>query len=37
MAEPTPRFFRTNGNRAFELQAKYLLLCLFGLGARRRR
>lgn len=29
----TPRFFRTYGGRPSELEAKYLLLCLFGLGA----
>ena len=29
----TPRFFRRYGNRPSELEAKYLLLCLFGLGA----
>jgi Kef-type K+ transport system membrane component KefB len=29
----TPRFFRRFGNRPSELEAKYLLLCLFGLGA----
>jgi len=29
----TPRFFRTYGNRPSELEAKYLLLALFGMGA----
>jgi glutathione-regulated potassium-efflux system ancillary protein KefC len=29
----TPRFFRLYGNRPYELEAKFLLLCLFGLGA----
>lgn len=29
----TPRFFRKYGNRPSELEAKYLLLILFGLGA----
>jgi len=29
----TPRFFRLYGNRPSELEAKFLLLCLFGLGA----
>jgi Kef-type K+ transport system membrane component KefB len=29
----TPRFFRTYGNRPSELEAKFLLLCLFGMGA----
>ena len=29
----TPRFFRRYGNRPSELEAKYLMLCLFGLGA----
>lgn len=29
----TPRFFRKYGGRPSELEAKYLLLCLFGLGA----
>lgn len=29
----TPRFFRRYGGRASELEAKYLLLILFGLGA----
>jgi len=29
----TPRFFRRFGNRPSELEAKYLLLCLLGLGA----
>jgi Kef-type K+ transport system membrane component KefB len=29
----TPRFFRRYGNRPSELEAKYLLLCLFGFGA----
>jgi Kef-type K+ transport system membrane component KefB len=29
----TPRFFRRFGGRPSELEAKYLLLCLFGLGA----
>src|SRR5437773_11072500 len=29
----TPRFFRRYGNRPSELETKYLLLCLFGLGA----
>ncbi|MBI3942916.1 MAG: cation:proton antiporter [Chloroflexi bacterium] len=29
----TPRFFRRYGNRPTELEAKFLLLCLFGLGA----
>jgi Kef-type K+ transport system membrane component KefB len=29
----TPRFFRKFGGRPSELEAKYLLLCLFGLGA----
>jgi len=29
----TPRFFRIYGNRPSELEAKFLLLCLFGLGA----
>jgi Kef-type K+ transport system membrane component KefB len=29
----TPRFFRRYGGRASELEAKYLLLLLFGLGA----
>ena len=29
----TPRFFRTYGNRPSELETKYLLLCLLGLGA----
>lgn len=29
----TPRFFRQFGGRPSELEAKYLLLCLFGLGA----
>jgi len=28
----TPRFFRRYGGRPSELEAKYLLLCLFGLG-----
>jgi Kef-type K+ transport system membrane component KefB len=28
-----PRFFRRYGNRPSELEAKFLLLCLFGLGA----
>jgi Kef-type K+ transport system membrane component KefB len=28
-----PRFFRRFGNRPSELEAKFLLLCLFGLGA----
>lgn len=29
----TPRFFKRYGNRPSELEAKYLLLCLFGMGA----
>lgn len=29
----TPRFFKRYGNRPSELEAKFLLLCLFGLGA----
>lgn len=29
----TPRFFKRYGNRPSELEAKYLLFCLFGLGA----
>ena len=29
----TPRFFKRYGARPSELEAKYLLLCLFGLGA----
>ena len=29
----TPRFFERYGGRPSELEAKYLLLCLFGLGA----
>jgi glutathione-regulated potassium-efflux system ancillary protein KefC len=29
----TPRFFKKYGDRPSELEAKYLLLCLFGLGA----
>jgi len=29
----TPRFFHRFGNRPSELEAKFLLLCLFGLGA----
>jgi Kef-type K+ transport system membrane component KefB len=29
----TPRFFRKYGNRPSELETKFLLLCLFGLGA----
>ena len=29
----TPRFFKKYGNRPSELEAKYLLLCLFGMGA----
>src|SRR6266508_980913 len=29
----TPRFFRRFGNRPSELEAKFLLLCLFALGA----
>jgi Kef-type K+ transport system membrane component KefB len=29
----TPRFFRRFGNRPAELETKFLLLCLFGLGA----
>lgn len=29
----TPRFFHRYGGRPSELEAKYLLLCLFGLGA----
>lgn len=29
----TPRFFKLYGRRPSELEAKYLLLCLFGLGA----
>src|SRR5262249_34823832 len=29
----TPRFFHRYGNRPSELEAKYLLLCLLGLGA----
>jgi len=29
----TPRFFRLYGNRPSELEAKFLLLCLLGLGA----
>ncbi|HMK13909.1 MAG TPA: cation:proton antiporter [Burkholderiales bacterium] len=29
----TPRFFKRYGERPSELEAKYLLLCLFGLGA----
>jgi Kef-type K+ transport system membrane component KefB len=29
----TPRFFRRYGNRPSEMEAKFLLLCLFGLGA----
>jgi len=29
----TPRFFRRFGGRPSELEAKYLLLCLFGFGA----
>ena len=30
----TPRFFKLYGNRPSELETKFLLLCLFGLGAR---
>jgi len=29
----TPRFFRLYGDRPSELEAKFLLLCLFGMGA----
>src|SRR6185369_2872706 len=29
----TPRFFRRYGNRPSELEAKFLLLCLLGMGA----
>lgn len=29
----TPRFFRRYGDRPTELEAKFILLCLFGLGA----
>src|SRR6266704_414494 len=29
----TPRFFRRFGNRPSELETKFLLLCLFGMGA----
>lgn len=29
----TPRFFRRYGGRPSEMEAKYLLLCLFGMGA----
>jgi Kef-type K+ transport system membrane component KefB len=29
----TPRFFKKYGNRPSELETKYLLLCLFGLGS----
>jgi glutathione-regulated potassium-efflux system ancillary protein KefC len=29
----TPRFFRLYGNRPSEMEAKFLLLCLFGMGA----
>lgn len=29
----TPRFFRAYGNRPSELEMKFLLLCLFGMGA----
>ena len=29
----TPRFFRRYGNRPSELETKFLLLCLFGMGA----
>ncbi|HUN94057.1 MAG TPA: cation:proton antiporter [Burkholderiaceae bacterium] len=29
----TPRFFRRYGDRPSELEAKFLLLCMFGLGA----
>src|ERR1019366_2165993 len=29
----TPRFFRRFGNRPSELETKFLLLCMFGLGA----
>ncbi|MGC4027515.1 MAG: cation:proton antiporter [Steroidobacteraceae bacterium] len=29
----TPRFFKRFGNRPSELEAKYLMMCLFGLGA----
>jgi glutathione-regulated potassium-efflux system ancillary protein KefC len=29
----TPRFFRTYGNRPSELETKFLLLCLLGMGA----
>ena len=29
----TPRFFRRFGNRPSELEAKFLMFCLFGLGA----
>src|SRR5207249_7815420 len=29
----TPRFFRLYGNRPSELEAKFLLLCLLGMGA----
>jgi Kef-type K+ transport system membrane component KefB len=29
----TPRFFKRYGGRPSEMEAKYLLLCLFGLGA----
>jgi glutathione-regulated potassium-efflux system ancillary protein KefC len=29
----TPHFFRRYGNRPSELEAKFLMLCLFGLGA----
>jgi glutathione-regulated potassium-efflux system ancillary protein KefC len=29
----TPRFFHRYGNRPSEMEAKFLLLCLFGLGA----
>ena len=29
----TPRFFKRYGDRPSELEAKFLLLCMFGLGA----
>src|SRR5207302_3073580 len=29
----TPRFFKLYGNRPSELETKFLLLCLFGMGA----
>lgn len=29
----TPRFFRRFGNRPSEMEAKFLMLCLFGMGA----